>query len=216
MSSKGQRGNCIYNWQWELNSKYKGWLTSFKAGRQRPCVNAAIEWSTFQTWESLHWNRTWKVKARKTTVELGVNRLWHYPHLVLYHVELEFSWSTKSGNITITTKSVLTIPPPPQDNATPRSQSSLEGHVTKDNVLKAETLWTLKLVTSHYSFNSSKDTSQLFSAMFPDGQIASQFPCGERTLQKAAPRQQCQWTFCCVIWWKPKHKNAAKANGCPC
>ena len=59
--------------------------------------------------------------------------------------------------------------------------------MTKDNVLKAETLWTLKLVTSHYSFNSSKDTSQLFSAMFPDGQIASQFPCGER---KAA---------CCVF-----------------
>lgn len=35
------------------------------------------------------------------------------------------------------------------------------------------------------------------------------------TLQKAAPRQ-CQWTFCCIVWWKPKHKNAGKANGCPC
>lgn len=71
----------------------------------------------------------------------------------------------------------MTIPPPP-----------LEGHVTKDNVLKAETLWTLKLMTSLYSFNSSKDTSQLFSAMFPDSQIARQFACGER---KAA--------YCCVF-----------------
>ena len=60
--------------------------------------------------------------------------------------------------------------------------------MTKDNVLKAETLWTLKLITSHYSFNSSKDTSQLFSAMFPDSQIARQFACGER---KAA--------YCCVF-----------------
>ena len=60
--------------------------------------------------------------------------------------------------------------------------------MTKDNVLKAETLWTLKLITSHYSFNSSKDTSQLSSAMFPDSQIASQFACGER---KAA--------YCCVF-----------------
>ena len=44
--------------------------------------------------------------------------------------------------------------------------------VTKDNALKAKTLWTLKLTTSHYSFKSSKDTSQLFSAIFPDSQIA--------------------------------------------
>ena len=85
-------------------------------------------------------------------------------------------------------QAVMTIPPPPQDDATPRSQPSLKGHVTKDNVLKAETLWTLKLITSHYSFNSSKDTSQLFSAMFPDSQIARQFACGER---KAA--------YCCVF-----------------
>ena len=41
------------------------------------------------TQESLHLNRTGKVECTKTTVELEVNRLWHYPHLVLYHVEME-------------------------------------------------------------------------------------------------------------------------------
>jgi len=41
----------------------------------------------------------------------------------------------------------MTIPPPPQDDATQRSQTTLEGHVTKDNVLKAERLWTLKRIT---------------------------------------------------------------------
>ena len=82
----------------------------------------------------------------------------------------------------------MTIPLLPQDDATPRSQPSLKGHVTKDNVLTAQTLGTLKLITSHYSFNSSKDTSQLFSAMFPDSQIARQFACGE---QKAG--------YCCVF-----------------
>ena len=51
---------------------------------------------------------------------------------------------------------------------------------TEDNVFKAETLRTLKLVTSHYSFNSSKDTSQLLSAMFPDSQIARQFAAADR------------------------------------
>lgn len=78
----------------------------------------------------------------------------------------------KAGTAQSQQQAVMTIPLPPQDDATPRTQPSLEGHVTKDNVLKAETLWTLKLITSHYSFNSSKDTSQLFSAMFPDSQIA--------------------------------------------
>ena len=94
----------------------------------------------------------------------------------------------KAGTSQSQQQPAMIIPPPPQDTATPRSQPSLEGHVTKDNVLKAETLWTLKLITSHYSFNSSKDTSELFSAMFPDSQIASQFACRER---KAA--------YCCVF-----------------
>ena len=42
-------------------------------------------------------------------------------------------------------------------------------------------LWTLKLITGHCSFNSYKDTSQLFLAMFPDSQITRQFACGERS-----------------------------------
>ena len=35
MNSKGQRGNCIYNRQWELYSQYKGWLTAFKGDRKK-------------------------------------------------------------------------------------------------------------------------------------------------------------------------------------
>ena len=91
-------------------------------------------------------------------------------------------------------QAVMTIPPPPQDDATQRSQTTFEGHVTKDNVLKAETLWTLKLITSHYSFNSSKDTSQLFSAMFSGSQIAQivgkvssvLFPCSAFVMSKSS------------------------------
>ena len=44
MNSKGQRGNCIYNRQWELNSKYEGWLTVFKADRKKAlCKKGMIE-----------------------------------------------------------------------------------------------------------------------------------------------------------------------------
>ena len=57
----------------------------------------------------------------------------------------------------------------------------MRGFLTKDDVLKAEILWTLKLVANHYSFNSSADMAKLFSAMFPDSEIAKQF---EHPIQK--------------------------------
>ena len=71
-----------------IPSTKAGWL-HLKLTGKKPCANAVIDWSTFQTWESLHWNRTWKVKDPKTTAELEVNRLRHYPHSVLYHLEME-------------------------------------------------------------------------------------------------------------------------------
>ena len=78
------KGETAFTIQCELNSKYKGWFTAFKADRKRPYANAAIKWSTFQTW-CLRGNRTWKVKGTKTTVELEVDSQWHYPHSFLYH-----------------------------------------------------------------------------------------------------------------------------------
>ena len=56
----------------------------------------------------------------------------------------------------------------------------MRGFLTKDDVVKVETLWTLKLVVNHYSFNSLADMSKLFSAMFPASVIAKQFSCGKR------------------------------------
>ena len=45
----------------------------------------------------------------------------------------------KAGKSQSQQEAVMTIPPPPQDDATQRSQTTLEGHVTKDNVLDIET-----------------------------------------------------------------------------
>lgn len=63
--------------------------------------------------------------------------------------------------------------------STAKKQTSLDVS-TKNEVLKAEILWALKIMNSHYSFKSSEDTSRLFVAMFPDSQIAARFSCGER------------------------------------
>ena len=151
MNLKGQRGNCIYNRQWELNSKYKGWLAAFKADRKRPYANAVIEWSTFQTWESLHWNRTWKVKGKKTTAELEVNSQWRYLHSVLYHVEMEISWSRKSGSIAIITTSCDDYPSAASRRCNSKITTILEGHVTRIMCLKLKNSrhWNLLQVPIH-------------------------------------------------------------------
>ena len=50
--------------------------------------------------------------------------------------------------------------------------------ISRDDVLNAEVLWVIKTVMSHYSMNSSSNTGELFKKMFPDGQIAQKFSCG--------------------------------------
>lgn len=61
--------------------------------------------------------------------------------------------------------------------ATSSKQSIITG-VPREDTLKAEVLWCLNMMESHYSFNSSGGTGALFSAMFPDSAIAKTFACG--------------------------------------
>ena len=50
--------------------------------------------------------------------------------------------------------------------------------VVTGDVIRAEVLWTLKVIMCHYSFNSCNDISATFRAMFPDSGIAKTFTCG--------------------------------------
>ena len=59
--------------------------------------------------------------------------------------------------------------------------------VNKADVLNAEVLWALKILTSHYSQRSCEDTDKLFKNMFPDSQIAQNFQCG---------RTKCSYLIC--------------------
>lgn len=49
-----------------------------------------------------------------------------------------------------------------------------------DSVIEAEILWTMKVVSSHYSYSSSGSVSELFRKMFPDSDIARSFTCSEK------------------------------------
>lgn len=61
-----------------------------------------------------------------------------------------------------------------------RGPAGLGSFLVKNDVLKAEVMWALKVTQAHYSYNSCSNISSLFPAMFPDSRIAEQFSCGER------------------------------------
>ncbi|XP_077545839.1 uncharacterized protein LOC144158676 [Haemaphysalis longicornis] len=65
--------------------------------------------------------------------------------------------------------------------AVPTQPSDLNSAVkVHELVTDAEILWTLKVVTSHYSYSSSAHTNDLFKKMFLDSEIAKAFACGEK------------------------------------
>jgi len=72
----------------------------------------------------------------------------------------------------------------PDDRPTPTVSSSASTSkltvVSLEDQWRAEVLWTMKVVTSHYSYNSCTDVEKLFQNMFPDSDIAKKFTCGEK------------------------------------
>lgn len=60
----------------------------------------------------------------------------------------------------------------------PVSLSNITESFSNSSVLMAEIRWVLNLVCSKYSMNSSSNSGELFSVMFPDSDIAKRFQCG--------------------------------------
>ena len=59
------------------------------------------------------------------------------------------------------------------------SAKPVQGIVTRNKTLAAEIWWSLKVTSSHYSYNSAAGTNLLFQKMFPDSRIAAGFHCGD-------------------------------------
>jgi len=60
------------------------------------------------------------------------------------------------------------------------SGRSVSQFVSRNDVLKAEVLWTSETISSHCSYNSNENIKKIFRVMFPDSQIAAKFTCGSR------------------------------------
>ena len=82
----------------------------------------------------------------------------------------------------------FTIPMPPDEPCSSHSSQQevqgpseqlLKAYVTGESVMRAEVLWAVKSVLSHFSFRASSDVGGLFQNMFPDSVIAKKFACSK-------------------------------------
>ena len=76
--------------------------------------------------------------------------------------------------------------------------------VVTGDVIRAEVLFTLKVVMCHCSFNSCNDISATFRAMFPDCGIAKTFTCGATNIWHALDLlhiSMSSWW----IWYEVQH-----------
>ena len=65
--------------------------------------------------------------------------------------------------------------------ASSRSEKVTVGNViSRTDTLKAEVLWSLKVMNSHYSYKSCEDIGAVLGTMFHDSNVAQSFTCGER------------------------------------
>ena len=92
-----------------------------------------------------------------------------------------FGGTNKSGPTTNKSgeqvSSSVAIPEQTSDvSAVPVSLPS-KSLIISEEVLHAEVLWVIKVITCHLSFSSCTDISCIFSKMFPDSQIAQLFSC---------------------------------------
>ena len=72
----------------------------------------------------------------------------------------------------------MAIPEQTNDVSTVLLSSPSTSLIISVEVLHAEVFWVIRVITSHYSFNSCKDICCLFSKMFPESEIAQPFSCG--------------------------------------
>ena len=74
------------------------------------------------------------------------------------------------------------IVPMPASAASVVPLLSIKNYIIKDKVTKAEVLWSMKCIMSHFSMNSCGDIKEIFQMMFTDSSVAQQMSIGSTKL----------------------------------
>ncbi|XP_041373309.1 uncharacterized protein LOC121386467 [Gigantopelta aegis] len=119
-------------------------------------------------------------------------------------------FSPRSTSETVTTIAQYSLPSSkPAEPSTSIGDASLMAPrplVCGNQTLKAEILWALKCVDSHFSFHSCEHISDIFKQMFPGDPLAQTFSCGETKC-----RYICQ--FGIAPYFHGLLKESARADG---
>lgn len=163
-------GKCTFTNAWITNTNYSAWISKDKDPHKAKCVVCPKTFDISNMGEAAVKSHMAGQKHKKNMAAITDTDTQANP------VRL----NTLSSYFSHPNQGASTSERPSTSAATPSSTSSdISSYLTPDSVLKAEILWTFKLIDSHYSYNSSNHMSDLFQAMFPDSEIASRFACGE-------------------------------------
>lgn len=149
-------GKCRFNNVWLLKDNYQLWLSKDTDPRRAKCKLCSKIIDISNMGEAALASHMKGTKHQTTAAAVASSAMVS----TFMNVDAANTPSNSTSVSTATKQTTLNVP-------------------SKHEVIKAEILWALKIMDSHYSYKSSEDTSRLFAAMFPDSEIAAQFACGE-------------------------------------
>ena len=171
-------GKCTFNRKWLADERFSDWIKEFKGDKHSAnCVtcNRIIDLGKMGEYAlTSHMNS-------KRHINIAASLPRNQPLLDFMKVkEVKSSEASKSAGASNDLESLTIAPPPPPEADVIKVHSNIRDFVSREDTLKAETLWTIHTVVQHNSYKSNDDVSKLFPIMFPDSKIANKFTCGER------------------------------------
>ena len=162
-------GNCVFNLLWMNDPDFKDWIEPVERDD--------------------HLARCTYCKKDINVTTMGVTALnshvkgdKHKKACMAVKSNLSISNMFRVGasrKVTVSAASSATEGTSSAASATQSCQSQLNTFVTKNDTLSAEVWWTLKSMSSNYSFNSSDDMDFVLTQMFPKEPVANKFQCGK-------------------------------------
>ncbi|XP_030847404.1 uncharacterized protein LOC115926629 [Strongylocentrotus purpuratus] len=162
-------GNCHFKDAWLEHPDYRGWILkeSSDLGTAR-CAVCMCKFSVRNMGEAA-------VKSHKKSEKHTANLQQQQRHSTLSLKSFFKAKGAESSSVSITSTDATTSTCAPSTSkvTTPIPVAA------REETLKAEILWCLKVVEDHLSFHSCQHNSELFQRMFPDSAIAKGFTLSE-------------------------------------
>lgn len=174
-------GNCAFNRKWLSDEKYSRWLIGVSDRYKARCKICLKDIDIGNMGESalkrhaLGQKHVDLMKSIETTVKVEDLTKTNQPQVVSGSFIPGPSTSGQNSDGSSGSAITITVKEQPKDT----KSKVMDSFVSSREVLGAEILWTLKTVTSHYSYSSCGDIKEVLQSMFKDSKIAEKFTCGE-------------------------------------